>query len=208
MLNKFSNRIEFDSYEDFKSNYKVNIPDGFNFAYDVVDAWAKKDINKKALLYCNDDGARITYTFDDMRKLSNKAANFFASKGITKGDRVMLMLKQRPEAWICILALCKLGAVCIPATYQLTTKDIIYRCNAARVKMIVAVNDENIINSINEATKDCGTLNHVALVGDNISDSITITVKASGVVIDEEDGNKIMEVRRLLYKRQDRESIV
>lgn len=168
MLEKFLSRIDFDSYEDFKSNYKVNIPEGFNFAYDVVDDWAKQDINKPALLYCNDDGARVTYTFEDLRKLSNKAANFFASKGLTKGNRVMLMLKQRPEAWICILALCKLGAVCIPATYQLTTKDIVYRCNAANVKMIVAVDDDNIINAINQAKLDCNTLSDVSIVGENI----------------------------------------
>lgn len=169
MLNKFLPRIEFDSYEDFKNNYKVNVPDGFNFAYDIVDGWAEKDKNMQALLYCNDYGARISYTFEDLRKLSNKAANFFASKGIEKGNRVMLMLKQRPEAWICILALCKLGAVCIPATYQLTTKDIVYRCNSAKVKMIVAVDDEHIMKSVAEARPDCETLENVALVGDNIS---------------------------------------
>ena len=150
MLEKFLPRIDFDSYEDFKKNYKVTVPDGFNFAYDVVDDWAMQDVNKPALFYCNDDGARVLYTFEDLRKLSNKAANFFSSNGIAKGDRVMLMLKQRPEVWVCILALCKLGAVCIPATYQLTTKDIVYRCNAANVKMIVTVDDDNIIASVNQ----------------------------------------------------------
>lgn len=168
MLEKFLPRIEFDSYEDFKDNYKVNVPEGFNFAYDVIDGWASEDADKKALLYCNDNGVRKTYTFNDLRLLSNKAANFFLSKGIAKGDRVMLMLKQRPEAWICILALCKIGAVCIPATYQLTHKDIVYRCNAARVKMIVAVDDEHIIKSITESYDECETLNNVAVVGEII----------------------------------------
>ena len=148
MLEKFLPRIEFDSYEDFKNNYKVNVPEGFNFAYDVIDGWAEQDENKPALLYCTDDGVRRMYTFDELKRLSNKAANFFASKGIKKGNRVMLMLKQRPEAWICILALCKLGAVCIPATYQLTTKDIVYRCNAADVRMIVCVDDTNTAVSV------------------------------------------------------------
>ncbi len=170
MLNKFLPRIEFDSYEDFKQNYKVDIPDGFNFAYDIIDAWALQDVNKPALLYCNDDGARRMYTFEELRILSNKAANFFVSKGITKGTRVMLMLKQRVEAWICILALCKIGAVCIPATYQLTTKDIVYRCNAAKVKLIVAVDDECILKAISEAKTDCLTLETVCVVGDNINE--------------------------------------
>ena len=168
MLEKFLPRVDFDSYEDFKTNYKVNIPEGFNFAYDVIDAWAEQDNQKPALLYCNDDGARRLYTFAELKSLSNKAANFFASKGIKKGDRVMLMLKQRPEAWICILGLCKIGAVCIPATYQLTTKDIVYRCNAAKVRMIVAVDDEHILKSINEAFDNCNTLENVAIVGENV----------------------------------------
>ena len=168
MLEKFLPRVDFDSYEDFKTNYKVNIPEGFNFAYDVIDAWAEQDDQKPALLYCNDDGARRLYTFAELKSLSNKAANFFASKGIKKGDRVMLMLKQRPEAWICILGLCKIGAVCIPATYQLTTKDIVYRCNAAKVRMIVAVDDEHILKSINEAFDNCDTLENVAIVGGNV----------------------------------------
>ena len=168
MLEKFLPRIDFDSYEDFKQNYRVNVPEKFNFAYDVVDGWAKQDINKPALLYCDDFGTRKMYTFEDLRLLSNKAANFFISNGIGKGDRVMLMLKQRAEAWICILALCKIGAVCIPATFQLTTKDIVYRCNAAKIKMIVAVDDDQIIKSIRESENDCNTLKSVAIVGENI----------------------------------------
>ncbi|MBQ0110110.1 MAG: AMP-binding protein [Clostridiales bacterium] len=165
MLEKFLPRIDFDSYEDFKANYKVNVPKGFNFAYDVVDEWARQDKNKNALLYCTDSGVRQMFTFEDLRVLSNKAANFFLSKGIKKGDRVLLMLKQRPEAWICILALCKIGAVCIPATFQLTKKDIIYRCNAARVKMIVAVDDDYIMRSIEAAKPECETLEYVSVVG-------------------------------------------
>lgn len=167
MLEKFLPRINFDSYEDLKANYKVNIPDGFNFAYDVVDAWADKDKNKNALLWCNDEGDRRMYTFLDMKKLSNKAANFLLSIGIRKGDSVMLMLKQRPEVWITMLALHKIGAVCIPATFQLTAKDIVYRCNSADIKMIIAVDDENIINEINKAKSDCKTLKHLATVGEN-----------------------------------------
>ncbi len=171
MLEKFLPRIDFDSYEDFKTNYKVNVPEGFNFAYDVVDAWADQDVNKPALLYCNDNGIRKTYTFEELRILSNKAANFFLSKGIGKGNRVMLMLKQRAEAWICILALCKIGAVCIPATFQLTQKDIVYRCNAAKVKMIVAVDDPHILKAIEDSRNECVTLENVAIVGENIPEN-------------------------------------
>lgn len=166
MLEKFLPRIEFESYEDLKANYKVNVPDGFNFAYDVVDAWAEVDKNKKALFYCTDAGDRVMYTFHDLKILSNKAANFLLSLGIKKGDPVLLLLKQRPEVWITFLALHKIGAICIPATYQLTAKDIIYRCNAAEIKMIIAVDDEYVIHEINEAKNDCATVKYYASVGD------------------------------------------
>ena len=168
MLEKFLDRVDFESYDDLKKNYKVNVPEGFNFAYDVVDSWAEQDKTKKALYYCNDYGVRKVYTFEDLRRLSNKAANYLKSLGIGKGDRVILMLKQRPEVWVCILALCKIGAVCIPATYQLTKKDIVYRCNAARVKMIISVDDGYLIDGINESRPECETLLYTALVGENI----------------------------------------
>lgn len=170
MLNKFLKKVDFDSYEQFKKEYAVEVPNGFNFAYDVVDAWAEKDVNKLALVWCNDFGERKRYTFNDMKLLSNKAANYFISKGIKKGDAVMLMLKQRPETWVCFLALHKIGAVCIPATFQLTPKDIVYRCNSASVKMVLSVDDEELMSYINEALPSCNTVKYYAVVGNNICD--------------------------------------
>ncbi|HAN21610.1 MAG: hypothetical protein A2Y15_05895 [Clostridiales bacterium GWF2_36_10] len=84
MLEKFLPRIEFDSYEDLKANYKVNIPDGFNFAYDIVDAGAEQDKNKKALLWCTENGDKKVYTFHDLKLLSNKAVNLFISLELQK----------------------------------------------------------------------------------------------------------------------------
>ncbi|MBR4798930.1 MAG: AMP-binding protein, partial [Clostridia bacterium] len=168
MLERFLPRTEFDSYEDLKQNYKLNIPEGFNFAYDIVDEWARQDVNKPALFYCNDFGVRRMYSFEDMRRMSNRAANYFVSLGIKKGDTVLLMLKQRAEVWVVMLALFRIGAVCIPATYQLTKKDIVYRCNAAGVKMIVAAEDEHVIEAVNESAPECSALKHILLVGENI----------------------------------------
>ena len=88
MLEKFLPRIDFDSYEDFKANYRVNCPEGFNFAYDVIDAWADAQPDKNALLYCDDFGTRRYYTFTDMKLMSNRIANYLLSLGIKKGDRV------------------------------------------------------------------------------------------------------------------------
>jgi acetyl-CoA synthetase len=90
--------------------------------------------------------------------MSNRAANYFKSLGISKGDPVMLILKRRYEFWICILALHKIGAVCIPATHLLTKKDIAYRNNAADIKMIVSVNEEQVLESIDAAADESPTL--------------------------------------------------
>ena len=95
MLEKFLPRIEFDSYEDFKKNYKVNIPNGFNFGYDIVDAWAEAEPEKRALVWCDDHGNEKTLTFTDISKMSNQVANMFAEKGFKKGDVVMLILRRR-----------------------------------------------------------------------------------------------------------------
>lgn len=165
MLEKFLPRIEFNSYEDFKANYKVNLPDNFNFAYDVMDAWAAEAPDKTAMVWCNDNGEEKIFSFNDMKHISDKAANFFSKQGIQKGDVVMLLLKRRWHYWVCTLALEKLGAVSIPATVQLTKKDIIYRNNAASVKMIVSVMDHEILAFIEEAMEASPTVKCKALVG-------------------------------------------
>jgi acetyl-CoA synthetase len=165
MLEKFLPREKFESYEDFKSNYKVVIPEGFNFAYDVIDAWALENPDKRAMVWCNDSGDEKIFTFIDMKRLSDKAANLFRSLGICKGDVVMTMLKRRWQYWICTLGLEKVGAISIPATAQLTKKDIIYRNNAASVKMIISVDEEEIVKNTESAISESPTITCKALVG-------------------------------------------
>ncbi|MBO4365724.1 MAG: AMP-binding protein, partial [Eggerthellaceae bacterium] len=144
ILKKYCPRIEFDSYEDFYENFQINVPEDFNFGYDVVDEWAHAEPEKRALLWCNDHGEERTFTFTDISRLSSKTANAFAKLGIGKGDVVMCILRRRFEYWIVASALCKLGATLIPASLQLTTHDIEYRANAAGVKMMVCVNDDYV----------------------------------------------------------------
>ncbi|MDR1700254.1 MAG: AMP-binding protein, partial [Lachnoclostridium sp.] len=166
VLDCYLKRKNFSSYEEFMENYQIEVPEHFNFGYDVVDKWADLEPDKQALLWCNDEFRLESFTFAEAKKLTNQAANAFIKAGIKKGDVVMLILKQRPEAWWCITALCKIGAICIPATFQLTAKDIIYRCNIANVKMIVAVDEEDVIQHIQDARDKCEDLRTVALVGD------------------------------------------
>ncbi|MBE6551254.1 MAG: acetyl-CoA synthetase [Ruminococcaceae bacterium] len=168
LLNKFLDRIDFDSYEDFKKNYKLNIPDNFNFAYDVVDEWARVAPDKLALVHITDDEKETRYNFSDIKRLSDKAANMLTALGIGRGDTVMLILKQRAEVWVMLSALCKIGAVAIPATFQLTPKDIVYRCECADIKMICCVDDDNILDNIKASRNDCKTLKYVGVVGDKI----------------------------------------
>ncbi len=168
MLEKFLDRIEFSDYEDFKQNYALNIPAHFNFGYDIVDEWAKQDAEKPALVWCDDDGNEERFSFGDVKRMSDKAANMLKGMGIEKGDTVMLMLKQRPEVWFMMVGLHKLGAIVIPATFQLTPKDIIYRCNAADVRMICAVDDEEMLTHIGDSLAECPTLKHVGVVGAHI----------------------------------------
>lgn len=165
MLNKYVSREKFDSYEDFYKNFKINIPENFNFAYDIVDSTAANQPDKTAMVWCDDKGAEAAFTFSQMKYYSDKAANFFKNLGIGKGDPVMLILKRRYEFWFCHLALHKLGAISIPATHLLTAKDIIYRCNAADIKMIVSVAEDEVISHIEEAEPKSPTLKLKALVG-------------------------------------------
>lgn len=169
MIEKFLPRTEFSSYEDFKANYRLNIPSGFNFAYDVVDEWARLDPQKPALVWVDDAHNEERLTFYDLMERSNQAANFFYEKGIRKGDFVMLILKQRIEAWVCMLALHKLGAVVIPATYQLMPHDIEYRCNKAGIRMICCVDEQELLGNIAAVREQCPTLEHVAVVGKDIA---------------------------------------
>lgn len=172
LLSRFLEKTEFDSYEDFKNNYQLKQIDNFNFGFDVVDAWAQKEPNKKALVWTDDHNNIKEYTFSDIRDYSNKCANYLESLGINIGDRVLLILKQRPEVWFTFTALHKMGAVCIPATYQLTKKDIIYRCNAAKVKAIICVDDNEVVNNILDAKDECQTVENIIVCGDNIPENL------------------------------------
>lgn len=158
MLSKYVSREDFTSYEDFVQNFQINVPENFNFAYDVVDEIAAKTPDKMAIVWCDENGNEATFTFGQLKHYSDKAANFFRAAGIGKGDPVMLILKRRYEFWFCILALHKIGAICIPATHLLTTKDIVYRNNAADIKMILCVPEPEVIKHVDESQEKSPSL--------------------------------------------------
>ena len=165
MLENYLTKTAFDSYQDFIENFKILIPEHFNFAFDVVDEYARTEPDKIAMVWCDDKEGEAKFTFGQMKHYSDKAANFFASIGIRKGDPVMLILKRRYEYWFCTLALNKIGAITIPATHLLSTKDIVYRNNTADVKMIVCVPDPEVVQHVEEAEAKSPTMKHKALIG-------------------------------------------
>jgi len=167
VLDKYLSQTEFNSYEEFAEKFQVNVPDNFNFAFDVVDDIAATSPNKVAMVWCNDKGEEHVFTFAQISYYSNKAANYFLSVGIGKGDTVMLILKRRYEFWFCIMGLCKIGAITIPATHLLTSKDVVYRNNAADIKMIVSVAEDEVIKHIEDAEPKSPTLACKALIGEN-----------------------------------------
>ena len=165
MLEKFVKQTTFTSQEDFIKNFKIDVPENFNFGYDVVDAWAAEQPDKKAILWTNDKGEAHQYTFAELKEKTDRTAAYFQSLGIGHGDMVMLILKRRIEFWFCTIALHKLGAVVIPATHLLTKKDIVYRCNAADIKMIVCAGEEVITKHIIEAMPQSPSVKHLLSIG-------------------------------------------
>lgn len=168
MVEKFLSRTVFTSQEDYIRNFRIRVPADFNFAYDVVDAYAAEEPDKKALLWTDDRGGEIQFTFADMKRETDRTASYFQSLGIGRGDMVMLILKRRYEFWFSILALHKLGAVAISATHLLTRKDVVYRCNMAGVKAIVAAGEPVITGHIAAAMPESPTTKLLISVGPEV----------------------------------------
>ncbi|WP_372774584.1 AMP-binding protein [Mangrovibacterium sp.] len=168
MIEKYLTQTTYSDFEDFKANYKLVIPEDFNFAYDVVDGWAEKAPNKRALLWTNDQGESRSYTFSELKEITDRTAGYFSSLGIQKGDMVMAILKRRAEFWFTIIALHKIGAVIIPATHLLTSKDIIYRANAADIKAIICDGDNAIISHVDKAMPESPSVEKLISIGPDI----------------------------------------
>ena len=138
--------------------------ENFNFAFDIVDEMAKQKPDKLAMLHLDRFGNERRFSFRQISRDSSRAANYFKSLGIKKGDRVMLILRRHYQFWFCILGLHKLGAIPIPATNQLVEHDLTYRFNAAGVKCVVATGVGEVAVQIDLAMKDSPTVEHRIMV--------------------------------------------
>ena len=167
MIERFLKQTKFTSIEDYNKNLKFIIPENLNFAYDVMDAWAEEKPEGLAILWTNDQGEEIRTTFAELKEQTDQAASYLMSLGIGKNDPVMLILKRRYEWWVIMLALCKIGAIVIPATHMLTKKDIIYRNTRASVKAIICVDDAYVTEQIKLAMPQSTTVKAYITVTDH-----------------------------------------
>lgn len=161
---------DFKDYDDFKEHCRLKTKEDFNFAYDIIDRYATEFPGKRALVWVDDNGEEKNFTFDDISRESKRAAYWLVSKGIKKGDTVMLVLRRRYEWWILMPALHRVGAIVIPATDQLLQSDIEYRANAADVKMIISYDNPNIQGEIDKAMPKSSTVKYLVTVGNEKRD--------------------------------------
>ena len=167
MIERFLKQTKFTSVEDYNKNLEFIIPENFNFAYDVMDAWAAEKPEGLAILWTNDQGEEIRTTFGELKEQTDQAASYLMSLGIGKNDPVMLILKRRYEWWVIMLALHKIGAIVIPATHMLTKKDIIYRNTRASVKAIICVDDAYVVSQIQTAMSESPMVKQYITVTDH-----------------------------------------
>lgn len=170
------------------TKFDITMPDNFNFAYDVVDDIAINDPERTAMVWCNPEGEEHTFTFADMKTWSDKTANFLADCGIGRGDFVMVILRRHYQFWFTMLALEKLGAVAVPATFMLKEHDLTYRLNGADIKAIIATSAGDIAGTIDAVVKECPSVETLILVNP----------AGAGLTPRDEDGNWVAPAGELV----------
>ncbi len=164
MIERFLTQTKFTSEDDYAKHLHFIVPENFNFAYDVMDAWAEEKPDKIALLWTSERGEEVSTTFREFKEQTDRTAAYFMQLGIKHGDKVMLILKRHYQWWLSMMALCKVGAIAIPATHMLTVHDIVYRNQSASVKYIICANDEYITEQIAKAMPDSPTVKALVAV--------------------------------------------
>ncbi len=159
------NRDDYATLEDLSKNYSLSVPQDFNFAYDCLDTIAEQTPDNLALLWVSAQGQEKRMSFEDMRSASVQYARFFLECGMGAGDMVMLVMSRDWRYWPALMALHRIGAVAVPATYLLTVKDFVYRLNAARIKMLVCTAEFGVPETVEAALPECPSVACKALFG-------------------------------------------
>ena len=146
------------------TQFRLAWPDDYNFAYDVVDDIAVAEPERPAMVWCNPEGEEHLFSFGDLKHWSDKTANFLSSQGVGPGDLVLVILRRHYQFWFVALALNKLGAVLVPATFMLKEHDVAYRVNSAGIKTIICTDVGDIAQTIDDSLSDCPDLTTRILV--------------------------------------------
>lgn len=144
--------------------FDPHVPEDYNFGYDVVDDIAINDPDRRAMVWLNPEGEEHVFTFADMKKWSDKTANFLMSLGIRKGDKVLVILRRHYQFWFVATALAKIGAILVPATFMLKEHDMIYRLNEARIKAIIATDAGEIADVVEAVVDECPSVETLIMV--------------------------------------------
>lgn len=169
-------REEFDKDGNltvFEPVYEGN----YNFGYDVVDKMAELAPDDMAVVWTNPEHEEKRFTFADISRLSNRAANVFKKYGIKKGDKVLVILKRNYEYWYVAPALHKLGAVIIPATHLLTQSDINYRVQTADIKAAVCTPDGTTVDDLLAVRSQTNTLETIFVPRSRIFGTVDFTAE-------------------------------
>jgi acetyl-CoA synthetase len=148
LLDTLCTNKDFETYRDFYNEFKLTPPRNFNFGFDVIDVMGETHKNDRAMLWIGPGQEERGFTFGDMKRLSGKVANAMRLAGIKKGDIVLLALRRHYQFWYTMMGLHKLGAVVIPVTHQLTTRDYAYRMNASGAIAIIATAEDGVPSNI------------------------------------------------------------
>lgn len=144
--------------------FSVHYPDNFNFGYDVVDDIAVNDPDRRAMIWCNPEGEEHIFTFSDMKRWSDKTANFLVDQGIKRGDYVLVVLRRHYQFWFVATALAKIGAVMVPATFMLKEHDLEYRLNGASISSIICTSVGEISQIADNVIDECPSVTSRILV--------------------------------------------
>lgn len=144
--------------------FSVHYPDNFNFGYDVVDDIAVNDPDRRAMIWCNPEGEEHIFTFADMKRWSDKTANFLVDQGIKRSDYVLVVLRRHYQFWFVATALAKIGAVMVPATFMLKEHDLEYRLNGASISSIICTSVGEISQIADNVIDECPTVTSRILV--------------------------------------------
>ena len=144
--------------------FSVHYPDNFNFGYDVVDDIAMNDPDRRAMIWCNPEGEEHIFTFADMKRWSDKTANFLVDQGIKRGDYVLVVLRRHYQFWFVATALAKIGAVMVPATFMLKEHDLEYRLNGASISSIICTSVGEISQIADNVIDECPSVTSRILV--------------------------------------------